>query len=189
MGTCTGYTSYNRKGQFENEAIRDRLTKPYLKSIGCDPMGQDPLPPAGADLKEPLWKSRVMNVVHSEGYDGTTPWAFKGAKACLMWQVWHHAFPRAKWVVVRRNDEKIIDSCMKTRFMHKRKTRESWQEWVNYHKECFHSIFEGVRVSYEIWADEVVRDYSGVRTLIESLGLTWQEDKVAEFVTPQLWNG
>ena len=45
VGNVTGPTSWNRKGQFENEFIRDRLVKPYLKSINMDPMGQDPLGP------------------------------------------------------------------------------------------------------------------------------------------------
>lgn len=189
MGKCTGATPWNRKGQFENEAIRDRLTKPFLKSIGCDPMGQLPLPDPGVCLRDPSWKSRVLNIIHNEGYDGTGPWAFKGAKATLIWPVWDHAFPRARWVIVRRKDEKIVDSCVKTRFMHKRKTREDWQEWVDYHKERFQDIAQTVTCSCEVWTEDIVGDYSAACTLVEALGLHWNEERVSQFVTPDLWNG
>jgi hypothetical protein len=189
MGNMTGPTQWNKKGQFENVAIRDKLTKPYLKSIGCDPMGQIPLPDITMTLCEPHWRQRVLKVIHSEGYDGTSTWAFKGAKACLIWPVWHKAFPKARWVIVRRDDEKIIDSCMKTRFMSKRKSRESWQEWIDYHKWCFSEIFKSVNASCEVWSDDIVQDYSRACTLVTKLGLGWDEEKVCEFVSPQLWNG
>ena len=43
-GSLSGPTKYNRKGMFENSEIRNAVVKPYLRRIGCDPMGQDPLP-------------------------------------------------------------------------------------------------------------------------------------------------
>lgn len=189
MGEVTGPTRWNKKGQFENEAIRDRLTKPYLQSIGCDPMGQDPLPPRWMTLEEPHWRNRVLNVVKSQGYRGIDRWAFKGAKACLIWQVWHRAFQHATWIIVRRDDEKIIDSCMKTTFMRKRKTRESWQEWIDYHKTCFNDIFKASEHVCEVWPKDMVEDPLSFYPMVSSLGLEWNAEKVGDFVTPELWNG
>lgn len=189
MGKVTGPTRWNKKGQFENEAIRDRLTKPYLQSINCDPMGQDVLPDHHINLSEPNWRRRVINVIHSEGYTGADVWAFKGAKACMIWPVWHKAFPEARWVIVRRDDDKIIDSCMRTSFMRKRKTRESWQEWVDQHKAYFQQLYSSVPYVYEVWSKDLVEDPLRAKPLVEAVGLHWDHDEVMSFVSKELWHG
>jgi hypothetical protein len=185
-------TRWNKKGQFEHEVIRDKLTKPFLASIGCDPMGQDPLPGTFANMIEPNWRNRVLKVIKEEGYDGAGRWFFKGAKSCLIWPVWHKAFPKADWVVVRRKDENIINSCMKTSFMKKRKTRESWQEWIDHHKACWSAMVTAGLSVREIWPGETV-DGNGalgpLKALVWSLGLDWDDDRVRDFVTKELWTG
>ena len=186
VGNVTGPTSWNRKGQFENEFIRDRLVKPYLKSINMDPMGQDPLPSIG-DIRIDLgWRRSIFKAIYRQGYDGQSTWAYKGAKACLMWPVWHVAFPRARWVIVRREDELVIDSCMKVHFMHKHKTREGWRRWIEHHKMLFSQMKQVLNV-WEIWPDPERMDL--LRWLVESLGgLEWRQDAVEEFVDRKLWN-
>ncbi len=196
VGDCTGPTSWNRKGQFENEFIRDRLTKPLLKSIGADPMGQYPLPEVEErNLRSfgPEWRRKVLSAVLNQGYAGDVPWMVKGAKACLIWPVWAEAFPQAKWVIVRRDDERIIDSCMKTSFMRKHKTRDGWQSWIDHHKACWKAM--GRRVGHiEVWSDHVVKsvhydDFTIARWMVESVGLQWDEQKVKQFIDPKLWSG
>lgn len=193
IGKCTGPTRHNKKGQFENEEIRDQLTKPFLKSIGADPMGQDPLPDLGCRMLQHRWSSDVSYAILNQGYGRDRPWMFKGAKACLIWPVWHMAFPKARWVLVRRADERIVDSCMRTSFMRKRRTPEAWQEWVNHHKRCFESMKEAGLNLVEIWSDVLVRtirhDVRIPKMLVENLGLIWNEEKVMEFVDPKLWHG
>jgi len=191
IGDCTGPTRWNKKGQFENEFIRDELTKPFLKSIGADPMGQDPLPPLGwqsAHFAQGIsWREKVVEAVKAQGYTGDRPWMFKGAKACLIWPIWKEAFPRAKWVVVRRPDEKIIDSCMRTSFMRKRNTRESWKEWVEYHKEKFLQMEEAGLNMRDIWPFQNGEANMGFfEVLVYSLGLTWDAQKVDAFIDPDL---
>lgn len=196
IGKCTGPTRWNKKGQFENEHIRDRLTKPFLESVGADPMGQLPLPVIGSELwKQGFdydWYSKVAFAIMDQGYSRDKPWLFKGAKACLMWPVWSKAFPKARWVVVRRPDSQIVNSCMKTSFMRKRKTRESWQVWVNLHKEYFEEMIgSGLNVR-SFWVSEALSflpDLSMFRGLVEELGLSWDEEKIKDFVDLRLWNG
>lgn len=189
MGKVTGPTRWNRKGQFENEVIRDKLTKPFLTSIGADPMGQLPLPDVAISPEEPNWQTRVLKVIRSQGYSGVSPWAFKGAKACLIWSVWNRAFPEARWVIVRRDDDKVIDSCMKTSFMKRRNTRESWQEWIDHHKQCFNQIYSAAPYVYEIWGKDVVADPLCSKALVDTLGLDWDWEAVKNFVSKELWNG
>lgn len=193
-GQVTGPTQWNRKGQFENEYIRDRLTKPYLESLGADPMGQDPLPDIGklraeAPYASGAWGANVHQAMRRQGYPEHTQWMFKGAKACLIWPLWAAAFPEARWVIVRREDDKIVDSCMRTSFMRKRKTREAWQEWVDEHKLRFAEIMAECREVYQFWPGRALRDPAPWKALVSWLGLTWDEEKVTDFLEPKLWNG
>lgn len=193
-GRVTGPTRWNRKGQFENEAIRDELTKPFLKSLGVDPLGQKPLPDSVPPDRIPSsWRWRVENVLRTQNYPGDVPWMFKGAKACLIWEVWNQAFPEAQWVVVRRDDSRIIDSCMKTSFMRKRTTREEWQEWVDHHKRKFEEMRNAM--PGRVWSVDSKLAVSGnggldtFKYLVSWLGLTWREKAVREFIDPDLWSG
>jgi len=186
-GKVTGPTQWNKKGQFENEYIRDHLTKPYLRKIGVDPMGQNPLPTLDQIQPEPDWRDKVTKAMRDQGYPWRMPWMFKGAKACLIWPVWHTAFPDAKWVIVRREDEKNIDSCMRTSFMRKHKTREGWQCWIDHHKQCFQQMVDADLDVYEIWPSANLEYINTYWALINYLRLTWNEKAVREFIDPNLW--
>lgn len=194
-GKVTGPTNWNRKGQFENEDIRDKLTKPYLKEIGVDPMGQGPLPPVEliwpSKVQGYRWKEQVDEILEKQGYPKDRPWMFKGAKACLIWTLWATAFPKAQWVIVRRDTERIVDSCLKTSFMRRYKDRNGWRQWVEHHKEKFRQIYSTCPGTQVIWPDSVIskKEFWRFQTLVENLGLDWNEDKVREFVDPSLWSG
>ena len=43
------------------------------------------------------WRHFVQKIMHRHGWK-EGPWFYKGAKACLMWPMWHDAFPDAKWI-------------------------------------------------------------------------------------------
>lgn len=192
MGEVTGPTPWNKRGQFENVFIRDHLTKPFLKRIGCDPMGQSVLPEFNGYVYDPSrWRLKVLNAIMEQGYKPGDRWAFKGAKACLIWQVWADAFPLASWVIVRRDDERIVDSCIRAPFMRKRRTRDEWREWVERHKEFFGQITAACNNVWEIWPDDAIKDDSldGLQALVHGLGLTWNGEAVRKFIDPSLWSG
>ncbi len=117
-GKLYGPTRYNQKGMFENSSIRENVDKTYLKSIHCDPKGQDPLPDTSSLPIPRDWKQKVENIMLKEGYK-KGPWFYKGARNCLVWPVWHYAFPEAKWIIVRRRTVDIAESCINTAFMNK----------------------------------------------------------------------
>ena len=186
-GNLLGPNKYNQKGMFENGHIRDIIEKGYLKSIRMCPLGQKPLPntktiPIPAD-----WKDVIHGVMKAEGYK-EGPWFYKGAKACLIWPVWHYAFPNAKWVIVRRRSADIATSCLNTAFMHKHKTYDEWIGWINHHEDKFVEMMkEGVNVKV-IWPERMVRgNYEQIFELIEWLGLTWKQKEVQDFIEPKLW--
>lgn len=188
----------NEKGMFENVKIRQEIVKPYLRSIKVDPLGQYPLPRI-PKLQIPLdWKSKVENVMIEQGYK-KGEWFYKGAKACLVWPIWHYAFPKAKWIIVRRRTGDIVNSCLKTSFMRafsnkevQRKVnasdvREGWVWWVRQHEQRFvEMIQEGLNVKV-VWPERMVTgDYEQMYETLEWLGLEWKSE-VMSFIEPKLY--
>src|SRR5690606_36215574 len=86
-------------GLYENTDVRDGVVKRYLRSIGADPLGQSILADTDNLAYVPGWRKTVER--HFRAFP--KPWAYKCAKATLIWPVWHEAFPDAKWIIVRRN--------------------------------------------------------------------------------------
>jgi len=191
-GEMFGPNKFNQKGMFENIEIRQNVSKPYLKKIGVDPLGQKPLP-NNRQIFE-VSKNDVQNlrmraqlIMQSQGYiDG--PWFYKGAKACLVWYLWHLAFPNAKWVIVRRDSIDIAKSCMRTRFMRAYSDRPGWLRWVDSHLRRFDEMHAAELDVQEFWPSKVIEgDYAYAQDFIEPLGLTWKEPLVRAFVDPTLY--
>jgi hypothetical protein len=177
---------YNEKGLFENRKIQE-LDKAYLKSINCDPKGQNPLPDT---TKLPLlrnWKESVEELIVQDGYK-EGPWFYKGARTCLTWPLWHLAFPNAKWVIVRRRSSDIAESCLKTSFMNGYSTYEEWIKWINHHEDCFVEMIKaGLNVKM-VWPDRMVKgNYEQMYELVDWLGLKWKAEEVMQFIEPKLW--
>lgn len=195
-GNITGPTPNNKKGQFENIRIRNDLVKYYLRAIRVDPLGQKPLPSdhmIELMRKNPrkTWRDEVMWIFNLPGqeWDGKTPLYYKGAKMCLMWPVWHYAFPEAKWVIVRRPDDQIIDSCLRTSFMKAYgSNRKGWQQWIDVHKKRWREMSKAGCEMIEVWSNEIVEDYTKAKGMINWLELEWNKEAVLEFVTPELYH-
>lgn len=186
-GKLIGPNAANAKGMFENQRIRENVEKFYLKSIGVDPRGQNPLPDT-SNLPIPSdWRKRVEQIILEDGYK-EGPWFYKGAKMCLNWPVWNYAFPNAKWVIVRRRSADIAASCLNTSFMSAYSTHSEWITWVNHHEKNFVEMIQaGLNVKV-IWPERMVKgNYEQVYELIEWLGLTWKAQEVMNFVDPKLW--
>jgi hypothetical protein len=197
-GTMSGPNRNNQKGMFENHVIRNQIMKPYLQEIGADKMGQFPLPEVST-LSIPInWKGRVERILQEQGYK-SGPWFYKGAKMCLMWPVWHYAFPNAKWIIVRRRTGDIARSCCKTTFMRafsreltQRKVNaksefEGWIWWVRQHEKRFVEMIEAGLNVKQIWPERMVTgDYQQLYETLEWLGLSWKSD-VLGFIDPKLW--
>lgn len=183
----------NRKGFFENLEIRNGIIKPILKSVGCDPMGQSPLPDI-EQVKKLLFPSggvilrqKVEEALHKQKC-GRHP-MYKGAKNCLIWPLWHAAFPRARWVVVRRDPNDIVNSCLRTSFMRAYRTRAGWLGWVAEHEKRFEEMHDAKLNILEVWPQRAINgDLTELQMAVNSLGLNWNFDRVREFVTPSLWH-
>lgn len=193
-GQLAAATRLNQKGMFENSEIRNRIVKRFLKSIGADPLGQNPLPDRNRVSKiaeEPgkarAWRDRILNVLRDQGYQQGT-WFYKGAKMCLVWPLWHAAFPNARWIIVRRLDADIIASCRHSSFMSKCRGRNGWQGWIDEHKRCFEEMHDSNLDITEVWSENIVNgDFGNLHSVIEKAGLCWNENAVKDFVDPNLF--
>jgi hypothetical protein len=192
----TGPTRWNKRGQFENVFIRQQLTKPYLTWLGADPLGQWPLPDVPNLIPRftadgPGMREAMTDAFRAQGYtDPGVRWFYKGAKMCLIWPLYATAFPEAEWIIVRRADDEIVASCLKTGFMRAFDTAEGWRRWIAVHKQRFEEMkANGLNVT-EIWPQRIIAgDFSEIQPLIQRLGLSWDKHRVVDFVSPALWSG
>lgn len=182
-----GGTMTNKRGLYENDHIRENIVKEYLKQDGSDPNGQKILPDTQAMLIPRYWKTRVEELMLTEGYTGG-PWMYKDARIALMWPIWHYAFPNAKWLIVRRRTGDIIQSCLKTAYMNAYETEEGWLTWVHEYEQRFiEMITEGVNVKI-IWPERMIYgDYHQLHETLDWLGLQWKPE-VLSFIDPLLWS-
>jgi len=185
-----------KRGMFENIRIREELVKPYFKVVGGDPDGQYPLPMFTTLCIN--WKEEVERAIILDGYKSGA-WMYKDSRLGLMWKEWYHAFPEAKWVIVRRRTGDVIQSCVKTGFMKAFKVEEirnsinvqteeqGWLWWVHECEKRFvEMINEGLNIKV-IWPERMVyKDYRQLYELMEWLGLKWNS-KALTFIDSLLW--
>ncbi len=180
LGEVIYKTPANRRGQLENRQIIDKIQKPFLKKHGYDPKGQKPLPPSNFSEIDPDRKANLEQILAKQRFPNDKRLVFKDAKACLDWVAWNYSFPKAIWVIVRRSDNGIIDSCLspKASFMCVYKTRQDWQSWIDKHKKRFEQIKTNCN-AYEIDTDRIVKkDFIKIKHLITNLGYKWKEQAV-----------
>lgn len=178
----------NDRGFYENTEIREQVVKPYLYRCDADLLGQNPLP--AIDHLAPYQQLRddVEKIMIHHGYK-TGPWFYKGNQMCLVWPIWHNAFPDAKWIIVRRDDESIAQSCLHTSFMRGHLTLDGWAGWVAEHKKRFQEMRdEPDLASKEVWPTEIVQgDTDSIKAVVRELGLEWQDDAIQGFVSKEMW--
>jgi len=190
-GNLVGSTKYNPKGFYENGPLRQDLIKPFLRQIGADPLGQKPLPRMDRVTKAAArmnWHGKVQMMIRKQGYRGG-PWYYKGAKMCLIWPMLDKAFPKAKWIIVRRDTDQIVDSCLRTSFMRKCGGREGWTKWVNTHLERFLEMEQAMLNIRYVWPSKFIHgDFQEAQEAIEWAGLKWDQEQITDFIDPALWN-
>lgn len=187
-----------KRSMYENVRIHEELVKPYLISLAVDPRGQYPLPDSSLISIPVNWRMKVTNIIAEEGYK-EGKWMYKSTSMGLMWQVWNYAFPNAKWIIVRRKPNDIIQSCLKTGYMNAYSDEDiqsavnvdsevaGWKYWIKqYEKRFVEMITEGVNCKI-IWPERMVDgDYEQLHEVLDWLDLTWKSELLS-FIDPLLW--
>jgi len=176
--------------------IRDLLVKPFLRGIKADPNGQSPLPDIEmckklADSLKDKWRQRVEDIFSMNGLLNleNNCWFYADPKSVLIWPIWVRAFPEARWIIVRRKDNDIIRSCLKTGYMSAYDDAKGWWGWLETYKRRFSELTENKELSvWQIWPQRMIQGrLAEVKAMIHFLGLEWKEKEMDNFITPILW--
>lgn len=152
----------------ENMRFKNLYLKPYLKSIGADPMGIDPLPDPDGDFPPLAYETEVGLI--------------KDPKLALIWP----ALPSdAKWVFVYRDPVKVAESCLRTPFLGDRFTLDEWADWAEDYQERCASIPN----SMTIRTQDVIEDVSALEDIVEWLELDFNEGAMKACINKGKWHG
>ncbi len=180
----------NPRGFFEHIALREGVVKGILRALNCDPLGVARLPPQEGLLPVDNLREMVHQLLRREGYDGSRPWLFKDAKLTLLWPQWVAAFPQARWVIVRRDTEAVIDSCLRTHFMAWHGLdRSQWRAWAESYQTRLQRLTASVPWWREIHPHRLVHgDWRPFLSLAHALGLQASPTQLQDFLLPESWH-
>ena len=199
LGICGAWTGStvpgggpeNPKGFFEHSSIREHVTKKILKDLGCDPLGVRKLPPVDLQIEVFGLADTIKSIIEKDGYRQDRPWLLKDAKLTLLWPIFKKAFPDATWIVVRRDEEGFINSCLRTSFM--KQHSQDCDFWKNYAEEYrvrIEALINSGAHVLEIFSPDVIKgNFGQFKEVVPRLGLTFRESELKEFISPDYWHG
>ncbi len=199
LGICGAWTGStvpgggpeNPKGFFEHSSIREHVTKRILKDLGCDPLGVRKLPPIDLQIEVIGLADIIKSIIEKDGYRHDRPWLLKDAKLTLLWPIYRKAFPEATWLVVRRDEEGFINSCLRTSFMkHHSQDRNFWENLAKEYRFRLDTLKHSGANVLEISSPEIINgNFDQLKEFVFQLGLKYKEDELKDFVSPAYWHG
>jgi hypothetical protein len=199
LGVFTGPTvpggEPNPKGFFENTVIREKIIKGILKAGDFCPLGVRSLPPRDFNIKISFGDGKSLkeilhNIIKAQGYSHNLPWLYKDAKLSLLWRIFNSQFPDALWVVVRRNRQNFIRSCLRTHFMVQHSTEEDfWNKFADDYELRLKELIQTVNRVIEVDTDAIISgNFNAIETLCEKIEIDFSKKIVDKFVSPEHWN-
>ena len=187
-GETVGPSPDNPRGFFENEKIREHVVKAMLHGVDADPLGVDPLP-GPEDLIAPQIPGSAARYAERQGCEPDQRWLYKDAKLTLMWRAWLTAYPKAKWIVVRRTPAEVIRSCLTTPFMAQHSTDpQFWGKWHDEYVTRLQALSKTVE-TYQIWPSRIMGgDWNDFSKLCDWLGVDFDRAACEKFVLPGAWH-
>jgi hypothetical protein len=179
----------NPKGFFEHTVIREQVIKKLLADLGCDPLGVRSLPPINLQMRAPNLADIIRGILERDGYSHDQPWLLKDAKLTLLWPIFKKAFSSARWLIVQRDEEGFINSCLRTHFMKVHsQDRGFWKKVAEGYQARIDTLKNSGAEILEISSQEVVSgNFENLRKLVCRLGLTYREDELGDFISPSYW--
>jgi hypothetical protein len=189
-GQTLSATGANPVGFFENRNLRNHVIKPILKRLNCDTLGVRSLPALESLQPIPNLAEVIFALISNEGYSNIYPWLFKEPKLSLIWPIFMHSFPKARWVIVRRNSSDIVRSCLETDFMAQHSSDPLfWESFVNNYLERLSRLKVNIDFYREIWPDDLVNgSFGSAQALVHDLGLNWREEEITDFINKDYWH-
>ena len=181
-GVFTGEVS-----SMKESVIISKLVDQYFDFINVDKKGQYPLPEEEIFIPTE-WRKNIESALVKMNYKDQI-WMYKDSRLILTWQMWHYAFPNAKWILVMRKPTDIIQSCLRTAHMNSYKDKEilkaikeedeqaGWLWWIRQHNLRFVKMIEAGVNCKMIWPQKMVEgDYQQMYETLQWLGVEWADD-------------
>lgn len=180
----------NPKGYFEHTMLREKVIKPLLESLQCDPLGVRRLPALAQLPPVDNLCEDCRSLLRTEGYPDNARWLFKDAKLSLLWPLFADAFRSAHWVIVRRGRDDIVKSCLRADFMTQHSSDEKlWSKWVDQYNLRLDLLLRSGNICSEIWPEQLIQsDLSALEQLVTKLDLNWDEQRTRKFILPGAWH-
>jgi len=173
----------NVGGLNQIHAVRDKLTAPYLRKAGVDPIAQHPLMDPADWYDVPDWRAQVLDVVGEAT-------AVKVVPAVTFWPLWAKHFPDAKYVFVYRDPQKVAESCARTAFMKAHgEDVYLWRAYADYYHGCCAQMSQHTDMRTVMSQDVLKGDYESLFSVIDWAGLNWDEQAVKAVIRPDRWHG
>jgi len=173
----------------EHIEIHNRVISPFLSFNKMDPNGQFPIP-----FFRPEWvtEKAISLFRHKIGtYLMPYPFAYKDSRLLLIHPVIDMAFPGARWIIIRRDVEDIVQSCEKTGYMTAfadagireqigvATEKEGWEWWHGKYEYMLNELKNAGVCYNEIWPTKLARkEYTEIKNVCEMLGLKWDIKQV-----------
>jgi hypothetical protein len=189
-GTTIPGNAANPRGYFEHAIIREEVTKKILKKLGHGPLGVISLPPLNLTMKVDGLCTIISDIIQRDGYDGESPWLYKDAKMSLIWPAFEKAFPEAQWIIVNRDTEAVIDSCLRTPFMAQHSSdRYFWESFAAAYQQRLDRLANNVQSVISLQSDDILAgNYQSLAKVIRQCGLVFSEDETNAFVCNDYWH-
>lgn len=172
-GRCRRPANNNPKGFFENIKIKHIIMR-WHKAIVHD----------GKLAKElPGFREQVLQALKDEAYiDG--PWLWKGS--AMYWPAFFEFKPQ--FIVVNRPREQIFKSCRQSHIFGDHLKADALYANIDFHQQQMDYLVEfkqAIRVNtFEITQG----DFTSIRHALCVCGIEPQDDKIRDFVDPDLWH-
>jgi len=178
----------NLKGYFENHKIIENIHKKILEYNGYDKMGQNPIPINKSLEINFNFKDAILEILINQGLKENQTWYIKDPKIVLLWKSYKEYFPKAKWIIVRRNKESVIKSILNTGFMHAYNGKKDWElylEKLNFNIMALKKETNNIEIESEKIS---VLDMGEINKLIVFTELKLDIEKVNNFIDKNMFH-
>lgn len=175
--------------------------KPYLSQMGASPDAISNFPEVSKvwDTQVNL-RGRMKGVLTLQGWEPGKPWVYKDSRILLTYPAFYRNFPDAVWVVIRRAENQITNSCQITAYM-----RVLFESGINPHlqgetaEERIQTMIRGYlnRVEslrdfkkvkiHEIWPERMLvsGDFTEIKQIVQDCGLHWNALAINDYIMPK----
>jgi hypothetical protein len=175
---------FNINGYFENVGIT-KLIVSYLKRCDISGLGKK-YQPLGLSVPYPALAADCYKVIYDEGYVNGM-WYFKDPKLCWTWQMFHAAFPEAKWVIVDRDKEQVLSSYRRTPFMDAYDGRTAWELYLNRALQNISMLERSAKNVHRVNINRVIEgDKAEIESVMKYLNI---ETGNINCINNHVWNG